>query len=98
MNDTSTVTITATDLQVPSLWIVKALNDDFTPMDFVVMIFTDVFNKSIEEAAALTMAIHNDGSAVVGTYTKDVAESKVQRAMRMAEEEEHPFRVLAQQG
>lgn len=93
-----------TDLQIenslsirsPSLWTVTILNDDFTPIDFVIDILVSIFRKSVEEATEMTIRVHEQGKAVVGVYTKDVATTRVTRAIRLAEEEQHPLQLKAQ--
>lgn len=64
-------------LKKPPLYKVLLLNDDFTPMDFVVEILTEFFNMSYEKATQVMLQVHYEGVGVCGTYTKDVAETKV---------------------
>lgn len=94
MTDTATQTETSINLTVPNLWNVKILNDDFTPMDFVIGILMHVFKKDSEDALDMTLKVHEDGHAVVGTYTKDIAFTKVNKAIKMAEAEGHPLRLV----
>ena len=68
-------------------------NDDFTTMDFVVNILISVFNKSQEIATKLMQQIHEDGSAIVGTYTYDIAVSRANLAKNLARKNEFPLRV-----
>ena len=68
-------------------------NDDFTTMDFVVMILKTVFFKNQTEAEALMMDVHLKGMAVAGLYPHDIALSKVQKATRMAREANFPLRL-----
>ncbi|MBQ9645643.1 MAG: ATP-dependent Clp protease adaptor ClpS [Prevotella sp.] len=68
-------------------------NDDFTTMDFVVKVLTEVFFKSGEEAEALMLQIHHSGKAVVGIYTYDIAVSKTGKATQMARTAGFPLRV-----
>ncbi len=77
----------------PDLYDVVMLNDDFTTMDFVVKVLQQVFFKSADEAEALMFDIHQKGQAIVGTYTLDIAESKVNKATSMAREEQFPLRI-----
>lgn len=64
------------DLQPPKLWKVVFLNDDKTPMEFVIDVLTTIFRHDADQAKELTLEIHNTGSAVVGIYTHEVAEQK----------------------
>jgi ATP-dependent Clp protease adaptor protein ClpS len=75
----------------PSMWRVILLNDDFTPMDFVVFILIKVFGKTFEEAQALMMEVHKKGSTLAGVYTYEIAETKVLEVVSFAKREEHPF-------
>ena len=72
-----------TELREPRRFKVTIYNDDFTTMEFVVKILTTVFYKSTAEAEALMMQVHKSQSAVVGIYTYDIAQSKVQKATRI---------------
>lgn len=71
---------------------VVLLNDDFTPMDFVVMILETVFFKTPVEAETLMKTVHNRGEATVGLYTYDIAVSKAEKAMRLARDNNFPLR------
>lgn len=84
---------TRTNLREPRRYKVIIYNDDFTTMEFVVLVLTSVFFKSAEEAEALMLAVHKSGSAVVGIYSYDVAISKVRKATMMAREENFPLRL-----
>ncbi|MBU9897586.1 ATP-dependent Clp protease adaptor ClpS [Prevotella stercorea] len=84
---------THTNLREPRRYKVIIYNDDFTTMEFVVLVLTSVFFKSAEEAEALMLAVHKSGSAVVGIYSYDVAISKVRKATMMAREENFPLRL-----
>ncbi len=76
----------------PVMYKVMLLNDDFTPMDFVVYVTQKFFHKTHDEALALTMQIHNSGAAVCGFYTKDVAETKVGIVNDFARKNQHPLK------
>ena len=82
-----------TDLREPHRYKVIIHNDDFTTMDFVVMILTQVFFKSEEEAQALMLKVHHSDKAVVGIYSYDIAVSKAHRATNMAREHGFPLRL-----
>ena len=72
-------------IKEPSLYKLIFLNDDTTPMDFVVAIIIKFFNKSEQEAFDLTMKVHNEGSAVVVVLPYEIAESKANSTMEIAE-------------
>lgn len=84
-------------VDVPKSYNVVMINDDFTPMDFVIDILIGIFGKTLQEALMLTFEVHNKGRGIAGTYTRDIAETKVAQAMDLAKAEEHPFRVEVQQ-
>jgi ATP-dependent Clp protease adaptor protein ClpS len=78
-------------LKKPPLYKVILLNDDFTPMDFVVEILTHFFNMSEEKATQVMLQVHTQGVGVCGTYTKDVAETKVHIVNEYSREHHHPL-------
>ena len=72
-------------------------NDVVTTMEFVIMVLMDVFYKTEEEAERLMLEVHNNGSAIVGRYTWDIACTKQQRVQILAAQEEFPLRVTIEQ-
>ena len=84
-------------LKNPSLYHVIMHNDDFTTMDFVVEILMTIFHKEQEEAVALMLAVHNSQGAVVGTYSYDIARTKVEEAEARAREQGFPFRLSVEE-
>jgi len=85
-----------TDLREPQRYQVMIFNDDFTTMEFVVKVLTQVFFKSETEAETLMLKVHHEGKAVVGIYSYDVAISKVRKATEMAREEGYPLRLTVE--
>jgi len=82
-----------TDLREPKRYKVTIFNDDFTTMDFVVMILKTVFFKSDADAEALMLQVHHSDKAIVGIYTYDIAVSKVNKATKMARDAGFPLRL-----
>ncbi|MEM6603327.1 MAG: ATP-dependent Clp protease adapter ClpS [Pseudomonadota bacterium] len=78
-------------LKRPSMYKVILLNDDYTPMDFVVYVLERFFNKSSQEAIQLMLDVHNKGSAVCGIYTYEIAEAKHVAVLDCAEDHGHPL-------
>lgn len=78
-------------LERPSRYQVVMLNDDYTPMHFVVEVLTVFFNMSEEKATQVMLAVHTQGKAVCGVFTKDVAETKVAQVNQYAAECDHPL-------
>jgi ATP-dependent Clp protease adaptor protein ClpS len=93
MTDTATKTREATKIKIkePSKFKVIVVNDDVTPMDFVVYMFVKIFNHTEPSAVQLTMKIHNEGSAVAGIYTYEIAEQKSIEATLLARQNGHPL-------
>ena len=75
----------------PSLFTVVILNDDFTPINFVIEMLMNVFKIGSDDAEAITMQIHEHGKGNVGQFTKDVAESKSQMVNYIAQKNEFPL-------
>jgi ATP-dependent Clp protease adaptor protein ClpS len=78
-------------LQQPALYKVILLNDDFTPMEFVVVILQRFFYKNREEATRIMLHVHQRGVGVCGVYTREVAETKVRQVLDFAQENRHPL-------
>src|SRR5207245_9724301 len=77
--------------QKPSLYRVLLLNDDYTPMEFVVYVLERFFNKSREEATRIMLHVHQHGVGVCGVYTYEVAETKVAQVVDTARRHQHPL-------
>lgn len=88
---TGTITRVKEKTQKPSLYKVLMLNDDYTPMEFVVHILEAIFGKSAEEATNIMLMVHQKGVGVCGVYTFDIAESKVTETIDYARKNEHPL-------
>jgi ATP-dependent Clp protease adaptor protein ClpS len=85
------VTKTEPKTKRPSLYKVLLLNDDYTPMDFVVYILERFFNKQTDEAHRIMMHVHQKGVGVCGVYTYEVAETKVAQVMNFSRQHQHPL-------
>ena len=79
------------DIKKPSLYKVMLHNDDYTPMDFVVMVLETFFSKDRPAANEIMMAVHTKGAAACGVYTFEIAETKVASVLECAREHEHPL-------
>jgi len=75
----------------PSMYKVLMLNDDYTPMEFVVFVLEQYFSKSREEATQIMLHVHRRGVGICGVYTYDIAETKVNQVMDLARKEQHPL-------
>lgn len=78
----------------PKLFRVVLLNDDFTPMDFVVFILQKFFGKSVDVATTIMLQIHHQGRGICGIYSQDIAATKVELVMAAAQEAQHPLQCL----
>ena len=88
---TGVVTKTRTQTKKPSMYRVLMLNDDYTPMEFVVHVLERFFNKAREEATQIMLHVHQKGIGVCGIYPYDVAETKVVQVMDFARKHQHPL-------
>jgi ATP-dependent Clp protease adaptor protein ClpS len=91
---TGTTTKTRTVTKRPSLYRVLLLNDDYTPMEFVVLVLQDVFNKTREEATRIMLHVHQKGVGECGVFPYEVAETKVTRVMDSARKNQHPLQCV----
>ena len=82
--------------QPPQMYQVVMLNDDFTPMEFVVMVLQEFFGKDREAATHIMLKIHLDGKGVCGVYTRDVAASKVDQVQDAAHQAGHPLQAVSE--
>ncbi len=88
---TIVVTETKTKTKKPSMYKVLLLNDDYTPMEFVVHILERIFHKSHEEATQIMLHVHQKGIGVCGVYTYEIAETKVSQVVDIARRNQHPL-------
>ncbi len=88
---TGVLTRTRTKTKKPAMYRVLLLNDDFTPMEFVIHILERFFSKNREEATEIMFQVHRRGVGVCGVYTYEVAETKVSQVMDYARKNEHPL-------
>ena len=75
----------------PSMYNVLLLNDDYTPMEFVVLVLESVFNKKQDDAAQIMLHVHKNGVGICGIFTYEVAEAKCKNVIDMAKKNEHPL-------
>ena len=78
-------------LQPPRMYQVVMLNDDFTPMEFVIVVLQEFFGKDWESATQIMLKIHLDGRGVCGVYSQDVAATKVEQVLDAAQKAGHPL-------
>ena len=78
-------------LERPSMYTVVLLNDDYTPMDFVVHVLQVYFNMAADQAVRIMLDVHQKGAARCGVYTRDVAETKAVQVVDFARQNDHPL-------
>ncbi len=88
------VTETRIRTKKPSLYRVLLLNDDYTPMEFVVFVLERFFNRSREQATRIMLHVHQKGVGLCGVYTYEVAETKVAQVLDLARRHEHPLQCV----
>ena len=91
---TSVITRTKPKTKKPSLYRVLLLNDDYTPMEFVIHVLERFFQKDREAATRIMLHVHNHGVGECGTYTYEVAETKVTQVMDFARQHQHPLQCV----
>lgn len=90
-SDVSVLVRPKTKTRKPSMYKVLMLNDDYTPMEFVVHVLERFFNKTRDEATNIMLHVHKKGVGVCGVFTYEVAESKVTLVMDLARQNQHPL-------
>jgi ATP-dependent Clp protease adaptor protein ClpS len=82
--------------QPPQMYQVVMLNDDYTPMEFVVVVIQEFFGKDLEAATQIMLKIHLDGKGVCGVYSRDVAATKVDQVLEAANKAGHPLKCISE--
>ena len=91
---TAVITRTRTQTKRPNMYRVLLLNDDYTPMEFVITVLQSIFNKNPEEATQIMLHVHHHGVGECGVFTYEVAETKVAQVMDHARKNQHPLQCI----
>ena len=91
---TAVITRTRTQTRRPNMYRVLLLNDDYTPMEFVVLVLRRYFNKGPEEATRIMLHVHHHGVGECGVFTYEIAETKVTQVMDYARKHQHPLQCI----
>ncbi|WP_298359148.1 ATP-dependent Clp protease adapter ClpS [Rhodoblastus sp.] len=91
---TAVITRVKPKTQRPSMYRVLLLNDDYTPMDFVVGVLCTFFHKNVDDANRIMWQVHNNGVGECGVYTYEVADTKVTQVMEYARKHQHPLQCV----
>ena len=81
----------------PPMFQVVLLNDDYTPMEFVVIVLQKFFGKGREQATQIMLKVHRDGKGVCGVYPKDIATTKVEQVCSFARQHQHPLQCVMEE-
>lgn len=92
--DASLLTKTRSKTQRPPMYKVLLLNDDYTPMEFVVHVLEKFFNKDVEAATKIMLHVHHHGIGECGVFTYEIAETKVTQVMDFARKHQHPLQCV----
>jgi len=84
-------------LKPPPMFKVMLLNDDFTPMEFVVAVLQTFFSKNLEQATQIMLKVHREGMGVCGVYSHDVAVTKVEQVVAFARQYQHPLQCVMEE-
>ncbi|WP_415034745.1 ATP-dependent Clp protease adapter ClpS [Azonexus sp.] len=84
-------------LQPPKMYRVLLLNDDYTPMDFVIAVLQRFFSFDTEQATRIMLKVHREGRAVCGVFSRDVAATKVEQVSAFARQHQHPLACLMEE-
>jgi ATP-dependent Clp protease adaptor protein ClpS len=93
-NGAAVITRTRTQAKRPNMYRVLLLNDDYTPMEFVIAILQSFFNKNPEEATQIMLHVHHNGVGECGVFTYEIAETKVAQVMDHARKNQHPLQCI----
>ena len=83
--------------KLPSIYKVIILNDDYTPMEFVVYTIQNVFKKSHDDATRIMLKIHTEGQGVCGMFPLEIAETKMKQVLNLAKEHQHPLQCIIEE-
>jgi ATP-dependent Clp protease adaptor protein ClpS len=91
------VTKTKDQTQKPAMYKVLLLNDDYTPMEFVVGVLQKFFGKGREQATQIMLKVHHEGRGVCGVYPRDIAATKVEQVCSYSRQHQHPLQCVMEE-
>jgi ATP-dependent Clp protease adaptor protein ClpS len=91
---TAVISESKSKAKTPPLYRVILMNDDYTPMDFVILVLQKYFQKEIPEATKIMLQIHNQGSGLCGTFTYEIAETKTYQVNQFSRQNRHPLKCV----
>ena len=84
-------------IKPPGRWQVLLLNDDYTPMDFVITVLQRFFSLDTEQATRIMLKVHNEGRGVCGIFPRDIAATKVEQVLAFARQHQHPLACIMEE-
>ena len=84
------------EVKKPDMYAVVLINDDYTPMEFVIYVLQTIFKKSYEEAKKIMLMVHNEGKGICGVYSLDIAETKANQVIEFSRVNQHPLECKVQ--
>ena len=94
--DLGVITKEKPEVKKPNMYAVVLINDDYTPMEFVIYVLQTIFKKSYEEAKKIMLLVHNDGKGICGIYSLDIAETKANQVIEFSRVNQHPLECKVQ--
>ena len=94
--DLGVITKTKPKLKKPDMYAVVLINDDYTPMEFVIYVLQTIFKKNYEDAKRVMLLVHNDGKGICGIYPLDIAETKANQVVEFSRINQHPLECKVQ--
>ena len=94
--DLGVITKEKPEVKKPNMYAVVLINDDYTPMEFVIYVLQTIFKKSYEEAKKIMLLVHNEGKGICGIYSLDIAETKVNQVIEFSRVNQHPLECKVQ--
>ena len=94
--NTAVITKEKVKLKKPNMYSVVLINDDYTPMEFVIYVLQTIFKKNYEDAKNIMLLVHNEGKGICGIYPLDVAETKANQVVEFSRINQHPLECKVQ--
>ena len=94
--DLGVITKEKPEVKKPNMYAVVLINDDYTPMEFVIYVLQTIFKKSYEEAKKIMLLVHNEGKGICGVYSLDIAETKANQVIEFSRVNQHPLECKVQ--
>ncbi len=94
--DLGVITKEKPDIKKPDMYAVVLINDDYTPMEFVIYVLQTIFKKNYEDAKKIMLLVHNEGKGICGIYPLDIAETRANQVIEFSRINQHPLECKVQ--